>query len=57
MLRRYKDDIPLAFDADLWIARSDAKTKLEGGGFGRPKPPLFPGSMADATANARSGMR
>ena len=42
-LRRYKDDVPLAFDADLWIARSDAKTKLEGGGFGRPMPPLFPG--------------
>jgi hypothetical protein len=42
-LRRYKDDVPLAFDAGLWIARSDAKTKLEGGGFGRPKPPLFPG--------------
>jgi hypothetical protein len=41
-LRRYKDDIPLAFDADFWIARSDAKAKLEGGGFGRPKPPLFP---------------
>jgi hypothetical protein len=41
-LRRYKDDVPLAFDADLWIARSDAKTKLEGGGFGRPMPPLFP---------------
>lgn len=42
-LRRYKDDVPLAFDADLWIIRSDAKTKLEGGGFGRPVPPLFPG--------------
>jgi hypothetical protein len=42
-LRGYKDDVPLAFDADLWIARSDAKAKLEGGGFGRPMPPLFPG--------------
>src|SRR5690349_4026839 len=42
-LRRYKDDVPLAFDADLRIARSDAKLKLEGGGFGRPMPPLFPG--------------
>jgi hypothetical protein len=29
-LRRYKDDVPLAFDADLWIARSDAKTKTRG---------------------------
>ena len=42
-LRRYKDDVPLAFNADLWIARSDAKPKLEGGGFSRPIPPLFPG--------------
>jgi hypothetical protein len=42
-LRRYKDDVRLAFNADLWIARSDTKTKLEGGGFGRPVPPLFPG--------------
>jgi hypothetical protein len=42
-LRRYQDDMPLAFDADLWITRSDAKTRLEGGGFGRPVPPLFPG--------------
>ncbi|WP_414476441.1 hypothetical protein [Microvirga sp. M2] len=42
-LRRYKDELPLAFDADLRIARSDAKAKLEGGGFGRPMPPLFPG--------------
>jgi hypothetical protein len=41
-LRHYKDDVPLAFDADVWIARSDAKLKLEGGGFGRPMPPLFP---------------
>ncbi len=41
-LRHYKDDVPLAFDADVWIARSDAKLKLEGGGFGQPMPPLFP---------------
>lgn len=33
-LRRYKGDVPLAFDADLWIARSDTEAKLEGGGFG-----------------------
>jgi hypothetical protein len=26
-----------------WIERSEAKKRLEGGGFGKPKPPLFPG--------------
>lgn len=25
------------------MSRSDKKTKLEGGGFAAPKPPLFPG--------------
>jgi hypothetical protein len=35
--------IALAFDAHLWIRTSEAKTKLGGGGFGAPKPPLFPG--------------
>ena len=39
----YPDDVPLAFPASVWAARSRQKTKLEGGGFGRPKPPLFPG--------------
>jgi hypothetical protein len=42
-LRHHKDDVPLAFEADLWVARSIFKTRLEGGGFGRPVPPLFPG--------------
>jgi len=42
-LRRYADTLPLAFDADEWIARSEQKIRLEGGGFGKPKPPLFPG--------------
>lgn len=32
-LRRYKDEIPLAFDADLWIALG-RQIKLEGSGFG-----------------------
>lgn len=35
--------MPLAFPAQVWVGRSNEKTKLEGGGFGRPKPPLFPG--------------
>jgi hypothetical protein len=42
-LRRYADDVSLAFDAWSWIARCEQKLRLEGGGFGRPKPPLFPG--------------
>ena len=42
-LGHYAHTIPLAFDADEWIARSEQKIRLEGGGFGKPKPPLFPG--------------
>lgn len=42
-LRRYAGEIPLAFDPDLWIRRSEAKLNLEKGGFAAPKPPLFPG--------------
>lgn len=41
-LRRYPADAGVAFPIDQWIAQSDAKTRLEGGGFGRLKPPLFP---------------
>jgi hypothetical protein len=42
-LRRYGDKIPLSFDPDSWIQASERKTRLEGGGFAKPKPPLFPG--------------
>jgi hypothetical protein len=42
-LRCYSKEVPLAFPAGQWIERSEEKTKLEGGGFGSPKPPLFPG--------------
>lgn len=41
-LRRYAGEIPLAFPAPEWIAAGEAKKKLEGGGFARPCPPLFP---------------
>ncbi len=41
-LRCYPDDLPLAFDKSDWIKRSTRKTKLEGGGFAKPRPPLFP---------------
>jgi hypothetical protein len=39
----YADDAPLAFPVEAWVARSQQKARLEGGGFGKPKPPLFPG--------------
>jgi hypothetical protein len=42
-LKRYADRVALAFNQDTWIERSQAKRRLEGGGFAAPKPPLFPG--------------
>lgn len=42
-LRCYPADLELAFDRDEWIRRCDRKTRLEGGGFAKPRPPLFPG--------------
>jgi hypothetical protein len=42
-LRHYASEVPLAFDPAVWITRSEQKTRLEGGGFAKPKPPLFPG--------------
>lgn len=41
-LRRYPAGIQLAFDLKTWIDRSDAKMRLEAGGFAKPRPPLFP---------------
>ncbi len=42
-LRLYPDTMRLGFSKDLWIERCLKKRKLEGGGFAKPKPPLFPG--------------
>jgi len=42
-LRQYAHLVPLAFDPDEWISRSEQKTHLEGGGWGIPRPPLFDG--------------
>ena len=42
-LRIYARAVPLAFPSGIWIERSERKAKLERGGFGEPKPPLFPG--------------
>ncbi len=41
-LRLYPATIRLGFSRDWWIKRSEQERKLEGGGFAKPKPPLFP---------------
>ena len=41
-IRRYPRSVRVAFDRRAWLAACDAKRRLEGGGFGKPKPPLFP---------------
>jgi hypothetical protein len=41
-LRRYPPDTRVAFPVEVWIEQSEKKVRLEGGGFGKPKPPLFP---------------
>jgi hypothetical protein len=42
-LQHYPADLPLAFNRAEWLSRSTVKLELEGGGFARPCPPLFPG--------------
>ena len=42
-IRAYPQDVRLGFDRQLWISRSESKRRLEGGGFAKPRPPLFPG--------------
>lgn len=41
-LRHYPADARVAFPIERWIEQSEKKTRLEGGGFGKPRPPLFP---------------
>lgn len=41
-IRCYPRTARVAYDRVAWLATCDAKRRLEGGGFGRPKPPLFP---------------
>ena len=41
-LSLYHRDTLLAFSRELWIKQCSLKRKLEGGGFSKPKPPLFP---------------
>jgi hypothetical protein len=42
-LRAYPKSVRVAFPVGVWIERSEAKQRLEGGGFAAPRPPLFPG--------------
>lgn len=41
-LQHYPNSIQVGFPTSDWIAASNAKKKLEGGGFAKPRPPLFP---------------
>jgi hypothetical protein len=41
-LQLYPASIQTAFNRNVWIESSMAKKRLEGGGFGRPRPPPFP---------------
>jgi hypothetical protein len=41
-LRGYPKDALIAFPTNRWISQSEKKTRVEGGGFGKPRPPLFP---------------
>jgi hypothetical protein len=41
-LCHYPEDARVAFPVEAWIAQSQKKSRLEGGAFGKLKPPLFP---------------
>ena len=42
-LSLYPKNTLVGFSIDLWVKICNRKSKLEGGGFAKPKPPLFPG--------------
>ena len=42
-LLHYMTDVPVAFDKQRFLCASRDKSRLEGGGFAKPRPPLFPG--------------
>jgi len=64
-LQSYETEVPVAFPVSDWMTACEAKRKLEGGGFARPRPPLFPESMGrhqqrafrDALADLLPGTR
>lgn len=41
-LRHYPQGVRLGFPVASWLEQCDRKTRLEGGGFAKPRPPLFP---------------
>lgn len=41
-IRRYPRSVKVAYDRRAWLAACDAKTRLEGGGFGRPRAAAVP---------------
>ena len=41
-IRLYPRTAKVAFDRPAWLRACEAKKRLEGGGFARPCPPLFP---------------
>lgn len=44
VLAAYPPEVVTAFDREEWARLGREKTRLEGGGFARPCPPLFPGA-------------
>ena len=42
-LSLYPQNLLVGFSIDLWVKSCNKKSKLESGGFAKPKPPLFPG--------------
>jgi len=49
-LRLHPPDLIISFSAARWIEESEKKVRLEGGGFAKPKPPLFPQARRAASA-------
>lgn len=45
-LESYDDHTPVAFDVSLWLEECRRKTRLEGGGFAKPKLLCSPARMA-----------
>ncbi|GAB3572539.1 hypothetical protein GCM10027405_39440 [Arthrobacter alkaliphilus] len=42
LLGNYPDIVPVAFDKERWMIRCTTHEDIRGGGFSKPRPPLFP---------------